>query len=353
MRVVHLLHFFEPGYVGGIQRYVGELVRSQRDSGIDASVFTVGLPRGSRARIDPDEAARWERDYGRIPVTRRTAWALWQRTPVYPTLFRDLRRLEADVIHLHGPSPWFEAAVALGGSLRGRLVVTLHNTFPRTTAVQRWLGGVGRMLLHRAMDRADAVIAPHAAFLEDLVPERLGRRWAGRMQFVPPGIDHDRFHPTGAPRDPGAVLFVAHLRPEKGLHVLVEAMARLPGYRLEVLASVSYERGYYQRVRRRAEALLGSRVRFTLAPDAETLRDAYNRAGCVVVPSLGLESWNLVLLEAAACGAPCVRTDLPGLAWADFAVAAAAGDPASLADAIEAAMADRKGLGERARLAAA
>jgi phosphatidylinositol alpha-mannosyltransferase len=135
------------------------------------------------------------------------------------------------------------------------------------------------------------------------------------------------------------------VRPEKGLHVLVEAMALLPGRCLEVVAAVSYESKYYSEVKRRAVSLLADRVRFreNVSPDA--LNEAYNRAGVVVAPSMGLESWNLVLLEAAATGAACVLTDLPGMRWADFAVEAASGDVASLAKAIEGAMARREELG--------
>ncbi|MBI4306848.1 MAG: glycosyltransferase, partial [Chloroflexi bacterium] len=89
-------------------------------------------------------------------------------------------------------------------------------------------------------------------------------------------------------------------------------------------------------------------VRFSVDPGPEQLVDAYCRAGCVVVPSLGLESWNLVLLEAAACRAPCVRTDLPGLAWADFAVKVSPDDPVQLAKGIEMGLARGRELGEQA-----
>jgi phosphatidylinositol alpha-mannosyltransferase len=147
-------------------------------------------------------------------------------------------------------------------------------------------------------------------------------------------------------------VFVAHVRPEKGLHVLVDALEMLPDVRLEVFATVSYERGYFDRLRVGAAARLGDRVRFVVDPTREQLVDAYNRAGCVVVPSLGLESWNLVLLEAAACGAACVRTDLPGLGWADFAVEVAAGAPVALARGIQSALSNHVELGERATDAA-
>ena len=384
MKVVHLAPFVEPGYTGGMQRYVVELARKQRCAGIDASVYTVRLKgephppapspltgRGSGIGV----GVRIPSGSPLVPVEGRRASFIWQRTPVHPMLMRDLRRIEADVLHLHSPSPTLEAALliaygrrgwkasatgspgAAGGTGGKRLVVTVHNDLPRTTRMQRALGSVEQRVLAAVLRRADAVIMPHEAFAADIAPryglryplslkgEGVGGGVSPRLHIVPPGVDHSCFHDLGLERDPDTVLFVGHVRPEKGLHVLVEAMALLPGRCLEVVAAVSYESKYYGEVKRRAFSLLGDRVRFreNVSPDA--LNEAYNRAGVVVAPSMGLESWNLVLLEAAATGAACVRTDLPGMRWADFAVEAASGDVASLAKAIEGAMARREELG--------
>ena len=369
-----------------MQRYVMELAREQRCAGVDASVYTVRLgeplppapsPSTGRGRWDGGDVPDVD-----VPVTGRRASIVWQRTPVHPMLVSDLRKIEADVVHLHSPSPTLEMALLIASGRRGwkvsatggaggmggtggkRLVVTVHNDLPRTTRVQRALGGVERSVLARVLRRADAVIMPHEAFAADVAPRfgfglplsvngRLPRSEAAEgvgggvspLRLVPPGVDHTRFRDLRLERDPDTVLFVGHVRPEKGLHVLVEAMARLPRRRLEVVAAVSYESKYYEAVRRRATSLLGDRVLFreNVAPDV--LNEAYNRAAVVVAPSLGLESWNLVLLEAASTGAACVRTALPGLRWADFAVEAAAGDAASLANAIEDAIARREELG--------
>ena len=348
MKILHLVQFYEAAYAGGVQRYVGELARSQKRTGLDVSVLTVTLPRHDRNGAGGTED-RWHHDDGAVPVIARKSWGVFLRTPIYPSIVADVGRSDADVLHVHGPSPWFDAALLLARPSRGSLVLTLHNTFPRTTRVQRRLGWIARRLMHRTMDRADAVIAPHDAFLSDLVPGRVASRIADKLYLLPPGVDRQRFRPLGLARDERCVLFVAHIRPEKGLHVLVEAMTMLPHLRLEVLCTVSYDGAYFEQVRRQAVRRLGSRVSFTLDPDSDALVRAYNSAACVVVPSTGIESWSLVLLEAAACGAACVRTDLPGLAWADFAPSAPAGNAAELARVIQSAIDNREELGTRAK----
>ena len=55
MRVVHLVQFFQRGYVGGMQAYVARLAREQRRQGLDASVLTVLLP-PSLARAGPHDS---------------------------------------------------------------------------------------------------------------------------------------------------------------------------------------------------------------------------------------------------------------------------------------------------------
>ena len=347
MKVVHLVQFFEPSYVGGIQRYVAELVRAQKRAGLDVSVLTIRLPEKHVNGDSPDNGS-WAELTASVPIVAHTAWATFYRTPIYPSIIGDLRRLDADIVHLHGPSPWFEAALMLARPPTGRLVVTLHNSYPDTTIIQRGLGRLAKKLLKRTVAGAGAVIAPHRRFVDSLAPADSMVPLNGRLHFVPPGVDHGRFRDTGLERDPDLVLFVAHLRPEKGLHVLVDAMAMLPDLHLDVVCAVSYESRYYQRVRREAERKLGKRVRFILNAGPEALVEAYNVAACAAFPSLGLESWNLAMLEAAACGAACVRSDLPGLAWADFALTAPAGDSDATARAILEAVGRREILGREA-----
>ena len=349
MRVAHLVQFFEPAYTGGIQHYVGELARRQSELGIDVTVLTVALPERYKRVVSQQHAERWHNHNSGLRIIRREAWAVRQRTPIYPMLNSDIRRLQAEVLHLHVPSPLFELSLLLVPRCNGRLVLTVHNGFPGTTVWHRWLGRVGQRLLHTTLDKAEAVIGPHLRFMEALLPTRILARLEPRLKIIAPGVNRSVFQPRALARSDQTVLFVAHLRPEKGLHVLIAAMERLPELHLQVMASVSYEASYYQHVRRIAEAKLGARVSFALDPEPRALSDAYNQAACVVVPSLSVESWNLVLLEAAQCGAACVVTDIPGLAWADFAVQAPVGDAAGLAQAIRSALSQRERLGARAR----
>ena len=61
------------------------------------------------------------------------------------------------------------------------------------------------------------------------------------------------------------------------------------------------------------EAPLQGRVRMLGRISDEELIDVYRAADVAVVPTLAVEGFGLVVLEAAACGTPSVVTDVDGL----------------------------------------
>jgi glycosyltransferase involved in cell wall biosynthesis len=66
-------------------------------------------------------------------------------------------------------------------------------------------------------------------------------------------------------------------------------------------------------------------------------------AKALVAPSLGSESFGMVLTRALACATPVVASDIPGyrdVMTPDTAVSFPAGDTGALADAVEALLAD-------------
>jgi glycosyltransferase involved in cell wall biosynthesis len=291
---------------GGVQRYVGEVLAHQRETGLEAELLTTSA---------------YGSDGDPLHVRRIAAPFFLLRTPFSPAFRASIESADADLVHVHGPNPLVDWAV-LG--LERPYVYSLYNPFPSSPRLAGPLVGFGKRLSRWAMERARGIAV--------LDPGLVSEPWVPGTRpvwHVPPGVDARAFRPLGLPRR-REVLFVGHVRPEKGLHVLLQAMRRLPSdVGLRVLATVKYARGYARD--RRAE---GGRLHWVEdATDAELAR-ALNEAAVVAVPSVGLESWNLVMLEAAACGAPVVRSDLPALGWADFAVASRAGDPDDLARAL-------------------
>jgi glycosyltransferase involved in cell wall biosynthesis len=113
-------------------------------------------------------------------------------------------------------------------------------------------------------------------------------------------------------------LFAGGISPHKNLETLLDAYSRLCAARDEVpplvLVGDLDDESYLSaadRVRRTIATLrLGDQVHLPGFVSDETLACLYAGATCVVLPSLA-EGFGLPAVEAAACGAPLVLSDLP------------------------------------------
>jgi D-inositol-3-phosphate glycosyltransferase len=162
---------------------------------------------------------------------------------------------------------------------------------------------------------------------------------AERIEIVPPGVDHAFFSPgdrDGARAALGlgpagryselggrdavqhpVLLFVGRIQPLKGLDVAIGALAQLArdDAELVVVGGPSGLAGPAElaRVQALADDLgVRGRIRFVPPQPHHLLSTWYRAADVVLVPSRA-ESFGLVALEAAACGAPVVASDVGGL----------------------------------------
>jgi glycosyltransferase involved in cell wall biosynthesis len=161
-----------------------------------------------------------------------------------------------------------------------------------------------------------------------------------RVRVVPPGVDVDEFRPEprdetlaallaeagrdSAPtseRDPDAgnaerlaeflgdeaptLVYVGKLSEEKGVHLLVEALAHVDAR--AVVVGFGPARGDLERA-------AGDRVLFTGALEHRHLRHLWPLADASVTPSVFPEAFGMVAAEAAACGAPPLVARHSGLA---------------------------------------
>lgn len=145
---------------------------------------------------------------------------------------------------------------------------------------------------------------------------------AAKTRVLPNPIDTSVMMPVKdrqATNERQTLLFVGRLHPEKGVHLLIEAFARLhrqyPGWRLRVVGPVETKSGgggeeYQHRLEKLAAGLP---VEFTgQVFDAGKLADLYRQADLFCYPSLAEkgESFGVAPLESMACGVPPVVSDL-------------------------------------------
>jgi glycosyltransferase involved in cell wall biosynthesis len=231
------------------------------------------------------------------------------------TTLRTVRRIakaakEGDVIN--SSSLWTHFDCALAGRLARRPVVLDMHDIVRP--------GVGRKLLTAAVRLSAASIAVSQA-----VADCVGPAGARNLRIMVPAVELDRFHPgppdptlrqllTSSVDDP-LVGIVGRIDPEKGVHLVVEAVAALQGpaarAHLAVIGSPGFDSGaYLDRLKADGARLLGDRARF---PGRLDDVPACLRACDVVVNASMAEPFGLSILEAQASGTPVVATRSGGV----------------------------------------
>jgi D-inositol-3-phosphate glycosyltransferase len=154
-----------------------------------------------------------------------------------------------------------------------------------------------------------------------------------KIVVIPPGVDLSRFYPIppdeakefiGVNPCQRVLLFVGRIEPLKGIDTLMKAIALLRDQGLEICLSIiggdpdlnpevqSAEMARLKAIRE--ENVLSDQVGFLGKRAQDTLPYYYSAAEAVVVPS-HYESFGMVALEAMACGAPVVASQVGGLAF--------------------------------------
>jgi glycosyltransferase involved in cell wall biosynthesis len=130
------------------------------------------------------------------------------------------------------------------------------------------------------------------------------------------GIDTTPFEnalPGERPDDKVTFGFIGTLAPHKGVHILVDAMKRMPrdGCRLLIFGSDTYFRDYGSMLRELSEGL---DITFCGEMDRERIGQAFAAIDCLVMPSLWLENSPVVIQESFAAGVPVIASGQGGMA---------------------------------------
>lgn len=286
---------------GGVNNHVEGLASQMERRGHRVTVIAPdsgGESRGSRF----ESAGR------SVPVPANGSIARVAVLPGTGTRVRSILRDGGfDVVHVHEPFVPIVSTAAVRAA-RCRVVATFHSAaegrYPAYNLARLFYRGVERRIDYRI------AVSPSAG-------ELVSRYFPGHYEIIPNGVDLDRFtsgleRPNGFPAGSPVVLFVGRNEPRKGLDVLLGAFARvsggMPGCRLVLVGSGLDSPGILDRVDEDVRDMITT-VGFVRNSE---LPAYYAAADIFCAPSLGGESFGVILLEAMASGTPVVASDIPG-----------------------------------------
>lgn len=291
--------------IGGVERYVGKVVELVPDLCPQHQfiIFVARRMRGEFAR-DP----RRNVQYVTLPISDPIA----QRSVVLPWL---VRRHGLDVLHVQRIAPW-----ACGHC---RIVLTVHDLIPikYPDKYPGFRDRLIRLLTPDSVTRADLIVCPTQFVCDDI--DRYYPAAAAPKRPFYNGVDSKRFNDPDCVPERGTLQRYAIERPfifspgaieqRKNIEAIIEALARLDvaPRPLLVLSGSIRDADYFARLQRLSQNLaVAENVRHLGFISDDDLIDLYRRASACVAASRD-EGFNFLPLEAMACGAPVICSDIP------------------------------------------
>lgn len=219
-----------------------------------------------------------------------------------------LQKISPDLVHVNCCWQPQCSLVQLWSQRLGYKVILMPHGMlePWILKKNRWLKKEPALMLYqkRAIKKADILLATAETEKQNLL--RLG--WNNRVCVIPNGIIVDDIKCKQSWKKNKYIFFLALLRPNKGAHLLIEAVARLKDSMKEwkiVIAGKDDEHYTSYLKQLIVQYQLEDIVSLPGALYGEEKWNMYRKADFFVLPTLN-ENFGIVIAEALLCGTPVI-----------------------------------------------
>lgn len=301
----------------GTYHYFIEKMRRLAKMGHEVLVVApwIGFWRRGRMNIDGVKVLRYYPPFFNRPklLVLNQIWRAWYIRATQRQVLKADKQTKLDVIYVWQARETGYAIAKIKARLRAPFV------FRQITA---WQWHFERMRLdrrpqekfaHEIYERADKVVfvsraASQEGIASGLLPEK--------VEIIGVGIETDIFRPAGSKPAGGdkTILFIGRINfAEKGIGYLLEVMPEItravPGARLVIIGAG----GEWERLQKKIEDLgIKNYVQCIGKKPFQELPEHLNAADVLAVPSVWVEHFGQVTVEAMACGIPVVTSDTGG-----------------------------------------
>jgi rhamnosyl/mannosyltransferase len=298
MRILHFCKTYYPDSWGGIEQVIRQMCVGTGRLGVRNEVLTLTRHGGPELmEIEGHSVHRVRLDFEIAS------------NAVSVASIRKLAHLaqDADVIHYHFPWPFMDLAHFMA-RVKKPTVVTYHSDIVRQKTLLRVYSPLKRSFLKDV----DSIVATSPNYLAS---SPVLKRYEDKVTTIPFGLDKSTY-PEPRPEvlerwrarcGERFFLFVGVLRYYKGLHILLEAMAR-NGYPVVIVGAGPIEQELKQHA---ARLNLGDNVIFAGAVDEEDKVALLKLCFALAFPShLRSEAFGISLLEGAMYGKPMISSEI-------------------------------------------
>jgi phosphatidylinositol alpha-mannosyltransferase len=295
-------------YVGGIPEHILNLSQTLRSRGHSVKILTTNFKSKMLKTLSslPDEEFTYRIGNGVIIRANKSLAIIpvgWRLSDKIEKFFQ---KEKFDIIHIHGSLAPMLPMLAIRHSETIN-VMTFHASHPKDRKYPLVYPLI-EPYIHRLHGRIAVSKSAHESNMH---------YFPGDCRVIPNAINTNIFNPTTSrlPQfndDRPKILFLGRFEPRKGLKHLLQALPiikeQIPDILLIICGAGLFGYAYQEYVAKEVKDNIYSAGLIT----GEERPHYYTSCDVFCAPSIGHESFGIVLLEAMASGKPVVASDIPG-----------------------------------------
>jgi glycosyltransferase involved in cell wall biosynthesis len=225
-----------------------------------------------------------------------------------------------DIMHTHMPTPWSsDISIFISKLKKKKTILTIHNDMDKYGFFPKLLSDIYLNTFFRIMlFLVDRILIVNSGWEKTFINTGdILRRYKNKITVIPNGIDLKLFNSNSNKKLGNTLLFVSILdkyHKFKGLDYLLDSLTSVIKYYPDIKLSVIGEgelKDYYSK--KVIDMGLSENVVFLGEKNQNELVTYYNEASVFILPSIDIEGFGVVLLEAMACKIPVITTDIVGV----------------------------------------